>query len=137
MLLQRLTKDSDCGFNYDYMGYAEYENGATANGRVKLAETFVDGQLVARRINFHGVPVLALGSEAIINEIGAVFNPSISKTGFRVEDPKIVAWIQVGWFGQGFEPLLMVRLSLGGEEISARVQSFLDRAIDHVKSEAS
>lgn len=136
MLLQRLIKDSDCGFNYDYMGYAEYENGATANGRVKLAETFVDGRLVARQINFHGVPVLALGSESIINEIGAAFNPNISKTSFRVDDPKIVAWMQVGWFGQGFEPLLMVRLSLGGDEISKCVQSFLDRAIDHVKNVA-
>lgn len=40
MLLQRMIRENEIGFNYDYMGYAEYEFGATSKSREAIARSF-------------------------------------------------------------------------------------------------
>ena len=52
IFLQRLIVDQDIGLNYDYMGAAEFEFGATADAREALARFHLKGELVCQKVRF-------------------------------------------------------------------------------------
>ena len=144
MLLQRLVTDENVGFNYDYMGAAEYEFGATRNGRLALARLFVEDKMSARKIQLHekigkmkGEPitVLAIGSAETLDTLGNPAVLPVTKEAFHLHQAKYVGWMHVGHSEQ-VEPLLFVRCDMPGEEISQRVQSFLKEFIDGLKQAA-
>src|SRR3546814_8720923 len=51
MYLQRLIADPKIGFNYDYMGAAEYEFGVTAEARLAIAKAYLDRDIGAKFTN--------------------------------------------------------------------------------------
>lgn len=141
MLLQRLVNDEDVGFNYDYMGAAEYEYGATRNGRMAIARLFLDGKMCARRVQFqekHGrtteqaITVLALGSAETLDKLGNPMVISTTKEAFRTHSSKIAGWLHVG-HSDNVEPLMLLRLDAPGQEVTERVQAFLKDPIDALK----
>jgi hypothetical protein len=143
MLLQRLVRDETAGFNYDYMGAAEYEFGATRNGRGALATAFIEGKLHARPIQFREVHygsvlppvnVLAVGSKEVIDNIVAAGGKiSVIKETFRTNDSNIVGWMNVGWEMRRTTPLLLVRQSLHPADITARTKKFLEPFIEQAR----
>lgn len=144
MLLQRLVTDEDVGFNYDYMGAAEYEYGATRNGRLALARLFLDDKMCARKIKvsesigrMKGEPitVLAIGSAETLDALGNPAVLPVTKEAFRLHQAKYAGWMHVGP-SEEVEPLLFVRCDMPGEEISQRVQSFLKEFIDGLRQES-
>ena len=146
MLLQRLTKDDTVGFNYDYMGAAEYEFGATRNGRAALAQAFVDKQFFARPLVFRevigqnvmpAIGVVAMGSKEMLDALEADGGRiSVTKEAFRTGDTNIVAWMAVAWESYRAKPLLLVRRSLGGKDLTNRTKKFLDPFIEAIEQEA-
>jgi len=144
MLLQRLVTDEDVGFNYDYMGSAEYEYGATRNGRLALARLFVEDKMCARKIQLQEkigsnksapITVLAVGSAETLDALGNPAVLPVTKEAFRLHQAKYAGWMHVGP-SEEVEPLLFVRCDMPGEEISRRVQSFLKEFIDGLKQAA-
>lgn len=146
MLLQRLVNDDDTGFGYDYMGSAEYENGATKNGRTALARLFLNGDLCARRIRFSekmgrmmapSIDVLAMGGEETLEHLGDPAVISVTKEPFYIHRAKYAGWMQVGWDEESIDPLMLVRLDAPDEEIKARVSAFLKDPIAYLKEKAA
>lgn len=143
MLLQRLKPDDTCGLNYDYMGAAEYEFGATANGRLAIARLFLNKEMAARTIRFvevHGmserapVDVLAVGTQDMLANIAGTAKIRVIKEAFRTDDPRIIGWMNVG-HDENVTPFLMVRLSIGVDNVQKRIQAFLERPIEHLREE--
>lgn len=143
MLLQRLVKDETAGFNYDYMGSAEYEFGATRNGRGALALAFINSNFHARVIDFREVhygsvlppvTVIAMGSKDAIDDLAAAGGKiSVIKETFRTNDSNIVGWMNVGWEMRRTTPLLLVRQSLHPADITARTKKFLEPFIEQAR----
>ncbi len=142
MLLQRLIADKDIGFNYDYMGSAEYEFGATRNGRMELAQAFIDGEIVARVLQVSevynskdpgkNIEVVALGRKNMIDALEASPRIRISKESFRFDNPNILGWMNVG--ADEVEPLIMIRTSV--EDAQKRINDFIRPFIDGLREEA-
>lgn len=141
MFLQRLIADEEVGFNYDYMGSVEYENGATRNGRMALANLFVDGKMCARKIKMcekigkmkhDPIEVLAIGSTETLDALGNPAVISVTKEAFHLHQAKYIGWMHVG-HSEKVEPLLFVRCDMPGDEISDRVNKFLKGPIDYIK----
>ena len=141
MLLQRLINDPASGFNYDYMGAAEYENGATKNGRIALARLYLAGNFVARRIQLAEkmgrmtsppISVLAMGSAETLDRLGDQATIKITKAPLRIRQASYSGWMNVGDSVENTEPLMFVRLDAPEEEIVMRVRQFLD---DPIKGE--
>lgn len=142
MLLQRLIADKDIGFNYDYMGSAEYEFGATRNGRMELAQAFLDGEIVARVLQVSEVytskdpgkciEVVALGRQSMLDALESNPRIRISKESFRFDNPNIIGWMNVG--SDKIEPLIMIRTSV--EDSQQRINDFIQPFIDGLREEA-
>lgn len=145
MFLQRLKADEKVGFNYDYMGAAEYEFGATANGRVALAKLFIEGKMHAKRIQFvevhHGhesrpIEVLAIGAEESLKALGNPARIPVIKEPFRTDDAKLIGWMNVGFDRDRTTPLLLARIgNKNSAEVAERIQKFLADPIEYVKIE--
>ena len=82
MLLQRLIDNPITGFNYDYMGAAEYEYGATSHGRTGLARAWLEKDFTAQKVMFietvrdrksAPIEVLVMGRPETIHSIPAEF----------------------------------------------------------------
>ncbi len=103
-LLQRLIADEKCGLNYDYMGFAEFEFGATGRARVELARFMIDGTITARRINFKGkwgvtnvqFPAIVIGEKEFIDNIKPELSLTMEKSFMRDRDEKILGWMNLG-----------------------------------------
>lgn len=141
MLLQRLKDEKDIGFNYDYMGSAEYENEATTNGRLAVAKIFVESKICARRVELvekYGVnksrpiSVLAVGKEETLNRLGNPMIIGTSKSRFRTEDENITGWLHVGHH-EDVEPLLLARLNENNDLIQEKIEAFLKGPIDYLQ----
>lgn len=141
MLLQRLIIDGDIGFNYDYMGNALFENGATASGRAALAQAYVDGNLqskfidlitVRNRMESAPIKVAVLAHKDHIAEMGDTVKVSTLSEMAQVDREDIVAWMNVGW--DGVDPFLLIRASV--EDRGSRVESFLRPFVNQIKEAA-
>ncbi len=104
-LWQRLVEDEKCGLNYDYMGYAEYEFGATLNSRTRLADWLkagvltswrTDVSLIERQLTFKKT-VLLFSHVDTIRKLNAL-NLSVCsiKGALEVESRNIIGWLSVG-----------------------------------------
>lgn len=142
MLLQRLIADKDIGFNYDYMGSAEYEFGATRNGRMELAQAFLEGEIFARVLKVSevynpkdpgkSIEVVALARKSMLDMLEANPRIRISKESFRFDNRNIIGWMNVGT--DKIEPLIMIRTSV--EDSQKRINDFIRPFIDGLREEA-
>ena len=148
MLLQRLITDNNVGFNYDYMGAAQYEFGATTNGRTKFAQAYLEGNIAAKKMKFvelinmfngnghsrRAIDVVVYTTKEALATMGDTFTAQVTKEHFRTDDPKIVAWMSVGIpNGREFAPLFIVR---DDPEMIARVDLFFKDPIDYLEGQA-
>lgn len=142
MLLQRLTLDDRIGFNYDYMGAAEYENGATRVGRTAIAQAFIDKTIEARPIQFietygkyrsEPVEVIAMGTAETLDRLGPVAEINAWKEAFHTNDKKIVGWMNVGW--DRAEPLILLRTDTA--DLQSRVNQFFADPISWLQEQAA
>lgn len=144
MLLQRLVADSKCGLNYDYMGSAEYEFGATANGRSGLAKAFLEDDLkfkwfdfveVRGRFSYPPVQVVGLARQKMIDQIPGTFRVNVTKENFRTDNSRIIGWMLVDYAGRTCgptdNPLLILRANL--DDIQNRFVNFLQPFVDQMK----
>lgn len=130
MFLQRLLADDTIGFRYDFMGSAEYENGATRTGRLEIAKAYLAGTIEARAITFievHGksvgepVEVMALGRTEFLDKLGKIAEIRTTKEAFRTREEGIIGWMNVGW--DACEPLLLLRAD--GYKLQERLDKFM------------
>ena len=140
MYLQRLVADKEIGFNYDYMGSAEYEFGATLNGRSAFARAYLEGDIAAKKTlfveKFYGslskpVEVVVMGRKKDIEAIGAEMVISVTKESFRTESSKIIGWMNVG--RESCTPFFIMRADLA--DAGKRIESFFAPAIEAIKEE--
>jgi hypothetical protein len=102
-LLQRMIADKDIGFNYDFMGFAEFENGSTTRARAELAGFMLDGKMTARRINFKGTwgvtkvkfPIILIGEKQFIDQMKPELSVTMEKGFMRDQDETILGWMIV------------------------------------------
>lgn len=102
-LLQRMIADDKIGFNYDYMGFAEFEFGATTLARGELAAFMLDGQMTARRVNFKGTwgvtkvkfPAIVIGEKQFVDRMKPDFSVTMEKGFMRNSDENILGWMIV------------------------------------------
>lgn len=129
MLLQRLVADKNIGFNYDLMGAAEYEFGATRNGRAAIAQAYLKGDISAKRTLFieahgsrrsPGVKVAVLARPETLAKIGDEMIVQVVKECFYTDDERIIGWMNVG---QDYvEPMMIIRENV--EDMRDRVNDF-------------
>lgn len=101
--LQRMIADEKIGFNYDYMGYAEFECGATTRARGELAGFMLDGQMTARRVNFKGTwgvtkvkfPAIVIGEKQFVDQMKPELSVTMEKGFMRNQDEDILGWMIV------------------------------------------
>lgn len=146
MLLQRLIKDEHhgIGFNYDYMGYAEYEFGSTTNSRTALAQNYLDGKLksicvelveVFGRSNSDPIEVVVIAHEDAIRYVEHQRSKDnhnrwyvdVSKSSMRGDDEKIVGWMSVHLA----HPYFIIKTSL--EDRGPRFEQFINPALDYLR----
>ncbi len=143
MYLQRLIADPKIGFNYDYMGSAEYEFGVTAEARVAIAKAYLDGDIGAKLTNLievHGknrsnpVQVRVLAKKSTITQIGDEFALPVLKECFRTDNPKIIGWLKVmPHRAPNLDPLIMIRHHL--VDGPARIDQFFDPFIQELRDD--
>lgn len=103
-LLQRLVADREIGFNYDQMGFAEFEFGATAKARGEIAMFAVDHKITARRVKFVGVwgvtkvkfDAVVIGEQETVDGLPDTLKLQMERGFMRNDDPTIVGWMTVG-----------------------------------------
>lgn len=111
LYMQRLVPNPNVGFNYDYMGAAEYEFSATKAGREALAKAYIEKDIMASRVlvsedDSTPIELIAIGrKEFILN------NPSMDfvrlKERMRLDDSRFIGWMSVQW--KNPTPLLLLR----------------------------
>ncbi len=102
-LLQRMIADEKIGFNYDFMGSAEFENGSTTRARAELAGFMLDGMMTARRISFKGTwgvtkvkfPAIVIGEKNFIEQMKPELSVTMEKGFMRDKDDTILGWMVV------------------------------------------
>ncbi len=127
-LLQRLQLDKKSGLNYEYMGYAEYEFGATAKARAALAELFVDGELegfecTAKSITGEETYVCGFCKNGLVVQSKNYLTNFSNKGGFIT--PDTVGWMSVE------APLLLLR----DQSFIPQADLFLKPFVDGIKEE--
>lgn len=149
MLLQRLVKDDrhGIGFNYDYMGYAEYEFGATTESRTKIGQTYLDGKLKSICVelvevfgcsNSKPIEVVVIAHEDAIHyiehqrekDIHKRWYVDVSKSSMRGDSEKIVGWMSVHLA----QPYFIIKTSL--EDRGPRFEQFINPALEHIQADA-
>lgn len=138
--LQRLIIDEKCGFNYDSMGYAEFEFGATALARSELAEFTLDKTIHAKRVRFIGTygvtkiefPAVMIGEKAFLETIGVDLKVTMEKTLVRNDDPKILGWMNVG---RGQHKFILFRDDKNFSANVDRLEKFLDPFVKQAEEE--
>jgi hypothetical protein len=147
MLLQRLIADKDSGFNYDYMGSAEFEFGATSIAREALARLVMRKKLAARESRFfvkwgrttHGpIDVYVFGLQKTLDDIGIAPLPgtkvpydllvTADKENARMDNDRILGWMSV----RSDSPILILRRT---EDNLDRGNKFLQMFINQILKE--
>jgi hypothetical protein len=123
MLLQRLKADPKIGLNYDHMGYAEFEFGATRKSRLRIASLLLERKLTMVKARFFDkwgmstfgpVDVYVFGSKEGIAKLGMKQDhPSVpfdllvrtEKSPSRADNLDMLGWMSV----RTDEPVLIVR----------------------------
>lgn len=103
-LFQRLVSEEAIGFNYDFMGYAEFEYGAPRDARSEIASFWVNNKISAKKVEFTGTmgrmktkfPAVIVGEKEYLDSLSSNFKSSVDKTGMREDNPKILGWMTVG-----------------------------------------
>jgi hypothetical protein len=103
-LLQRLIRHPMIGFEYDQMGYAEFEYGATAKARDQLAGFMRNGTISAKRVAFKGTwgksksefKAVVVGDKALLDTVGPGLSVQLEKSSMRAHDESILGWMTVG-----------------------------------------
>lgn len=96
---QRLVLDHKGQINYDYMGYGEYEFGATHNARFVLARLFRDTQLAAGTVTLqdarmgHSCPVAVFSSAAVLWNLRHGVLRVDNKGPLGIRTPKVIGWM--------------------------------------------
>jgi len=134
MYMQRLRTDETVGFNYDYMGAAEYEFGATKNGRMAIAQAYIDGTIKAKLVkvredNGPEHEMIILAPEKFLADCDDVFHFTRLKERMRLDDPRIIAWMNVKWDRVDI-PLMLVRTDVP----TWRVDKFFKDPIDYLRA---
>jgi hypothetical protein len=142
MYLQRLVADDKSGFNYDYMGSAEYEFGATRKTRSKIAYYFARGNISAKRISFvermwngsrlKPVDTVIIGRKDYISSLDDELVIKISKEAFRTQSTDIIGWMNVDPYREA-EPFVIVRADL--PDVQKRIDMFFGDFIKAAKAE--
>jgi hypothetical protein len=102
-LLQRMIADEKIGFNYDFMGFSEFENGSTTRARAELAGFMLDGTMTARRVNFKGTwgvtkvkfPAIVIGEKKFVDQMKPELSVTMEKGFMRDQDEDILGWMVV------------------------------------------
>lgn len=144
MLLQRLIADPKCGFNYDYMGSAEYEFGATTLARTDFARQYLAGNIAAKCMTFveqvnrfngngharAGIDVVVYSTKEVIEGFGDELTIQVTKETFRTDNPNILGWMKVaGPRSTPPAPLFIVRANVDRK----RVDQFFQPPIDYLE----
>lgn len=100
MLLQRLVSDDKIGFNYDYMGAAEFEGDGQRNTRAVLAGAWRDGTIKAVKTVLKtrygdAVPMVVFGTPNDLEKVGPEFYVTLQKATLRANVDKIRGWLTV------------------------------------------
>ena len=140
-LMQRLTADENIGFNYDYMGYAEFEFGATSRSRVFLANCWMNNKITARKICMDvskrptNYKMIMIGETGYVNSFTSkeveAFHLHPDKTGLRFENEEIIGWMTV----QSRSPLLFIRDNNNVDASLERLEKFLKPAVEQIKKD--
>lgn len=125
---QRLILDRKFGFNYEYMGYAEYEIGVIKGAMTELARLFVAGELEgfvgqAQPFGCNPLQVCGFCEKGKVNVAVSFLKDFRNKGPFEV--PATVAWMNIRF------PLLLLR----DPEFIPRVDLFLKPFVDGIRSE--
>jgi hypothetical protein len=146
MFLQRLIADPKIGFNYDDMGYAEFENGSTRKSRVALAKLIIDHDMSAKKVrlferfgrSLHGpFEVFIFGQKDYIKGLGSrsATDPmlddirlDVQKSSMRLDNKNILGWMSVHPY-EKIDPLFIIRT---GEDNVQRGDTFLRDFIDGI-----
>ena len=140
-LMQRLIADENTGFNYDYMGYAEFEFGAPGRSRLQLAKYWLDNNITARKIKMNvskrptQYEMVIIGETANVNaftteEVNA-FRLHPDKTGLRYENEDIIGWVSL----HSYSPLLFLRDDKNLNANLERLEKFLKPAAEAIKED--
>lgn len=137
--LQRLILDKACGFNYDFMGYAEFEGGATLNGRTAMADGLVNKIMAAKELDvkFYNimntgergyqkpVPCIVIATVTALAAVRDTIEVRWEKTGPRQENDRIVGWMTV-WRDSHPEDTPMLILKKDVPDMQTRINQFFD-----------
>ena len=135
--MQRMRLCEKVGFNYDYMGSAEYEFGATMEGRLAIAKAFIEGDIKSRLIEVRdeqtSVELLMMARSEFVDSMGDIMDFGRLKEPMHLLDKwDTVAWLSVKW--EQPTPLFLVRPHV--KDIQRRVNRFFEPAIQHLKETA-
>lgn len=138
--VQRLVKDDKVGFNYDYMGYAEYEGGTTGMARFSFAECYVEGKTKAQRVTLRDsqdplnkkIDCVIIGHPVIVDKLGGDICVRNAKGHLGLNDDSVVAWMPVIPWSPMDEPLLIIRADL--TDMQQRVTDFYKQPIEMLRN---
>lgn len=150
MLLQRMIADNEIGFNYDYMGYAEYEFGATSKSRESLTRSFIANDLQSRvvtLVEYFGrsysepIEVVVLGNKETINyidhqrekDLNKNWYVPVDKSSMRGDNDKIVGWMSVHTHMTVF--IIKTSLADRGERFEKFIGSWVDQILELEKEQ--
>lgn len=128
-LCQRLTQDPNIGFNYDYMGSAEYEFGANWRARVYLAKAeetvLVSGRVKEGKRSVSCVFIMKKGDEqkAIPVMRALADGTNINKGAMMYDKPP------AGWLILDPVPMLCY---LDGSDGKERAEKFMANTLEQM-----
>jgi hypothetical protein len=136
-LLQRMIADENIGFNYDSMGFAEFEYGATSRARGELAKCMLDGHLTARRVNFKGTwgvtkvrfPAIVIGEKQFVDQMKPELSITMEKSFMRNQDEDILGWMIVD---RDYNKLFILRDDANYPANIDRLEKFLKPFADQI-----
>ncbi len=145
MLLQRLVRENEIGFNYDSMGRAEYEFGATSKSREAIARAFLANDLESRVVTLveqYGkcqkapIEVVVIANKEAISyidhqcrkDLNRHWYVEVSKSSMRSDNDKIVGWMSV----HTPNPIFIIKTSL--ENRGQRFEQFIQPFVDQIQA---
>lgn len=134
MLLQRLISDDKIGFNYDYMGSAEFEfTDGQLNTRAILASAWREGSIKAVKTTLktqHGdvIPMIVFGTADDLAKIGAEYFVTLQKSTLRASSERIRGWLTVD------APVHLVFVRDGDREAMKALELFLKPFVEEANA---
>lgn len=134
MLLQRLISDEKIGFNYDYMGAAEFDfTNGQRNTRASLAAAWRDGKIKAVKTVLktqHGdvVPMVVFGNEKDVAQFGPEHVIMLQKGRLAADNSTIRGWLTVD------QAVSVVFVRDGDSEAMKALELFLKPFVDEMNA---